>query len=963
MSQELEQSHVSNVAYVEALFEAYRENPESVDPAWREYFRRASNGDAWPDRNRLGPTVPPPGLFSGAGTGAAAAGAAAGASGAVASASRAGDETVVEDTKATGFQDRVGQLIRNYRVRGHVIARFDPLIDERKDQSGRTVPEELTLPYFNFSEAEMDRMVSCKTFQGGRQMPLRELYERLRHTYCGSVGVEYMHIDDIEVRRWLQRRLEPLETRIQLSRDEQLRILTRLTDAVMFEEFIRKKFPGAKSFSLEGSETLIPVLDLAIEKAAGQGVAEVVLGMAHRGRLNVLANIMGKSPKQIFREFADKDPDLYIGRGDVKYHLGHSSDWITATGRRVHVSMCFNPSHLEFVNTVVLGRVRAKMDRIGDTGQRSCMALIIHGDAAFAGEGVVQETLNLSQLEGYRVGGALHIIVNNQIGFTTSPRDARSCAYATDIAKMLASPIFHVNGEDPDAVALCVRVALEFRAEFRRDVFIDVYGYRRLGHNETDEPAFTQPLLYKTISRRKTVREGYLAHLLKLGGVTREEADQVAESCRRRLEDELGEANSERYQAPVDRLPGIWARSQFIGGRDQDAPDVETGVSRAEAMALLERQAEVPADFKPHAKIQKILEARREMAAGRQGLDWASAEAVAFGSLLQAGTPIRLSGQDAQRGTFSHRHVVLHDVQTGKTHTPLCGLGPKQAAFQVFNSPLSETGVIGFDYGYSLDTPDGLVLWEAQFGDFANAAQVIIDQFIVSAEDKWRRLSGLVLLLPHGFEGQGPEHSSARLERFLALAAEDNIQVCYPSTPAQYFHLLRRQVLRPVRKPLVVMTPKSLLRNPACVSSLEELGQGTFRRVIPDAGVVPGAVRRILLCTGKVYYDLVERREKLKRAEDVAVVRIEQLYPLRATEIQAALASYPEATPAVWVQEEPANMGALRYLKVQFGDRLVDRHPLSYVGRPASASPATGSGNAHKKEQARLLDEAFRGLA
>ena len=943
---------MANVPYVEELFEAYRRDPESVAPEWRAYFGAGSNGDAWPERPRLGPSFTPRGLFrSGGGASMPAAGAGAGGGGKA-------DETVVEDTKSTGFQDRVGQLIRNYRIRGHVIARFDPLCDERKDAERPAMPEELGLGYFSFTEAEMDRKVSCKTFQSGRQMALRELYQRLRDTYCGSVGVEYMHIDDIEVRRWLQRRLEPIETRIQLTRDEQLRILTRLTDAVMFEEFIRKKFVGAKSFSLEGSETLIPLLDLAIEKAAGQGVAEIVLGMAHRGRLNVLANVMGKSPKQIFREFADKDPDLYIGRGDVKYHLGHSNDWLTTTGRRVHLSMCFNPSHLEFVNPVVLGRVRAKQDRVGDSGRRSCMGLIIHGDAAFAGEGVVQETLNLSQLDGYRVGGALHVIVNNQIGFTTSPRDSRSCAYATDVAKMLGSPIFHVNGEDPDAVALCVRIALEFRAEFRRDVFIDMYGYRRLGHNETDEPQFTQPLLYKTIARRKTVREAYLDHLLRLGGVTREEAEQVAEQCRRRLEDELGEATSERYQAPVERVPGVWSRSSFVGGRDGTVPDVETGVPGERLAAWLSKTAELPAEFKPHSKIAKMLEARREMAAGRAPLDWAAAEAVAFASLLTSGRRVRLSGQDAERGTFSHRHAVLHDVQTGRVHAPLRELDPRQASFDVYNSPLSETGVLGFDYGYSLDTPDGLVMWEAQFGDFVNVAQVIIDQFLVSAEEKWRRLSGLVMLLPHGFEGQGPEHSSARLERFLALAAEDNIQVCQPSTPAQYFHLLRRQVLRLLRKPLVVMTPKSLLRHPGCVSSLADLASGTFRRILPETTVPAAQVRRVLLCSGKIYYELVEKREKLKR-DDVAIVRLEQLYPFANAELESALEGTGSDVPVVWVQEEPANMGALRYLKVMFGSAF-GSHPLTYVSRPAAASPATGSGNAHKKEQARILDEAFQ---
>jgi 2-oxoglutarate dehydrogenase E1 component len=813
--------------------------------------------------------------------------------------------------------------------------------------------------YFGFTEAELDRMVSCRTFQNGRRMPLRELIQRLRDTYCGTVGVEYMHIDDIEVRRWLQQRLEPIETRILLTKDEQLRILRRLTDAVMFEEFIRRKFIGAKSFSLEGCETLIPLLDLAIETAASQGVAEIVMGMAHRGRLNVLANILGKHPKQIFREFADKDPDLYIGRGDVKYHLGHSSEWVTATGRTVHLSLCFNPSHLEFVNTVALGRVRAKQDRVEDWGHRTCMGLIIHGDAAFAGQGVVQETLNMSQLEGYRVGGALHIIVNNQIGFTTAPRDGRSSAYATGVAKMLQSPVFHVNGEDPEAVALCVRVALEFREKFRRDVFIDMYGYRRLGHNETDEAAFTQPLLYKTIQKRKTVREGYLEHLLRLGGVTREEADHIAEECRARLERELGEATSESYQAPAEKIPGIWARSQYVGGREADCPDVETGAPVEELERLLHRQTELPEGFKPHSKIQKLLEARREMAAGRHPLDWAAAEALAFATLLNSGVRVRLSGQDSERGTFSHRHAVLHDVQTGRQHMPLAFLSERQAKFSVYNSPLSEIGVLGYEYGYSLDTPDGLVLWEAQFGDFANVAQVIIDQFIVSAEDKWRRLSNLVMLLPHGFEGQGPEHSSARLERFLMLAAEDNIQVCQPTTPAQYFHLLRRQVLRPWRKPLVVMTPKSLLRHPACVSTREELATGMFRRVLPDPATPRESARKVLLCSGKIYYELVEKREKL-RAKDVAIVRLEQLYPLSESELAAALEGVPDGTPVVWAQEEPENMGARRYLKVTVGDRLLDRHPVTYVSRPASASPATGSANAHKKEQAQLLDEAFR---
>jgi 2-oxoglutarate dehydrogenase E1 component len=951
MKMDMAGADLANVAYVESLYEAWREKPDSVAPEWRAYFAAGNNGDRWPERPGFAPVRSAGGLFRGG---------KAGDGGGDSSDRGSSGDTVVEDIRATGFQDRVGQLIRNHRVRGHVLAKFDPLLADRPAQDRRKEPEELTLGYFHFSEAELDRRVCCRTFQNGRQMPLRELYQRLRDTYCGSVGVEYMHIDEIEVRRWLQRRLEPIENRMQLTREEQLRILTRLTDAVMFEEFIRKKFVGAKSFSLEGSETLIPLLDLAIEKSASQGVAEIVLGMAHRGRLNVLANILGKNPKQIFREFADRDPDAYIGRGDVKYHLGHSTDWVTTTGRRLHLSLCFNPSHLEFVNPVVLGRVRAKQDRVGDVGHRTCMGLIIHGDAAFAGEGVVQETLNLSQLEGYKVGGVLHIIVNNQIGFTTGPRDARSCAYATDVAKMLQSPIFHVNGEDPDAVALCLRMAMDFRAEFQRDVFIDMYGYRKLGHNETDEPAFTHPQLYKTISRRRSVREAYLDHLLKLGEVTREEADEIAEQCRRRLEEALGAATSEKYEAPSERMLGIWARSQYVGGHDHEVPEVETGLPLNQVETLLSRLSEVPQDFKAHNKILKSLEARKEMAAGRAPVDWAAAEALAMGSLVASGLRVRLSGQDAERGTFSHRHSVLHDMQTGRRFELWKSLAAEGGAFEVYNSPLSETGVMGFDYGYSLDTPDGLVLWEAQFGDFVNVAQVIIDQFIVSAEDKWRRLSGLVLLLPHGFEGQGPEHSSARLERFLALAAEDNIQIVNPTTPAQYFHVLRRQVLRAWRKPLIVMTPKSLLRHAACTSTREELGTGTFQRVLADRTVSAADVRRILLCSGKVYYDLAERREKAGR-RDVAIVRVEQLFPLREETVAAALEEYAEGTEAYWVQEEPANMGSLRSMKVQFGDRLAGRFSLGYVSRPASASPATGSANAHKKEQNRLLDEAFGG--
>ncbi|MBL9170881.1 MAG: 2-oxoglutarate dehydrogenase E1 component [Verrucomicrobiales bacterium] len=922
-----------NLAYVEELFEAYQRDPSSVPQEWHQYFATQINGDAWPDRRTLGPSFPVRSVFS------------------PPSARSADEETPIDQVKLADFQNRVEQLVRNYRVRGHYLAKVDPL------GLPRFSPQELSNDYFGFTPDEMNRRVHIHTFQHSGRLTLGGLMEKLRNTYTRSIGVEYMHIDDIELRRWLQRRMEGTENRLQLTRPEQLRILTRLTDATIFEEFIRKKFVGAKSFSLEGCESLIPFLDLAIEKSAEQGVKEIIFGMAHRGRLNVLANIMGKSVRQIFREFADKDPQLYRGRGDVKYHLGHSNDWVTSTGRRVHLSLCFNPSHLEYVNPVAMGRVRAKQDRVNDTERNGSMAILIHGDAAFAGEGVVQESLNLSDLAGYRVGGVLHVIVNNQIGFTTSPRDARSGSYCTDIAKMLQSPIFHVNGEDPEAVAQAVRLALDFRTTFKRDVFIDMYGYRRLGHNETDEPAFTQPVMYRAIEQRKTVREGYLEHLLKLGGVSREEADRIVEERKQFLEKELSESTSENYQFPSEKQLGIWARSSFIGGREQDAKDEETGVPIERLTKLLEVQTRIPEGFKPHPKIAKLLETRRDMSAGKQPLDWAAAEALAFATLAADGYSIRLSGQDCGRGTFSHRHAVLHDIEGDRVHVPLQHLGVSQAPVEIFNSPLSEISVLGFDYGYSLECPDGLVMWEAQFGDFANAAQVIIDQFIVSAEDKWRRLSGLVMLLPHGFEGQGPEHSSARLERFLALAAEDNIQVAYPSSPAQYFHLLRRQVIRTWRKPLVVMTPKSLLRNTEATSPLAELSHGTFRRIIPDRNP-PTKATRLVFCTGKVFYELEKQRLSLRR-DDVAIIRLEQLYPLNRSELESILAPYADGTQLFWVQEEPENMGAWRYLRQIFGERFLGRFPVQVVSRPASASPATGSYNSHRQEQAELLTRAF----
>jgi 2-oxoglutarate dehydrogenase E1 component len=922
------QTHsLSNVGFVEELYERYLKDPESVAPEWRNFFAEGGLAELSAPERPFSPTVAPRSLFS--------------------PAARA---TEVRD--ATALQDRVGQLIRAYRFRGHHIARLDPLGQERP------VPPELDPAFYGFSEPDMDREFSVEGV-GPKELPrmkLRDILRTLRNTYSRSIGVEYMHIDDLSIRRWLQERMETSENRLQIPRETQIRILTRLTDAVMFEEFIRKKFIGAKSFSLEGSESLIPLLDLVIEKAAEQGMVEIDMGMAHRGRLNVLANILGKNPKVIFREFADMEPEKYRGAGDVKYHLGHSKKFRTATGREVHLSLSFNPSHLEFVDPVVLGRARANSDRLGDTQRRRTLALLIHGDAAFAGQGVVQEILNLSQLPAYRVGGTLHIIVNNQVGFTTSPEDARSTTYCTDVAKMLQVPIFHVNGEDPEAVMQVVNLAMDFRAAFQRDVIIDMYGYRRLGHNEADEPSFTQPQLYRAIEQRKPVREGYLDHLLQLGGITRADADKIAEERREVLEKALFESKAPGYKLPTDAASGVWA--QFKGGADSAVPEPITGVEIERLAPLIDKSTRVPDDFTLHPKLRKILDNRRAMAAGKEPLDWATAETAAFASLAVQGNRVRLSGQDCGRGTFSQRHAVLHDFNTGRPWTPLQHLDPKQGPVDIYNSALSEVAVLGFEYGYSLECPDGLILWEAQFGDFVNVAQVIIDQFISSAEDKWRRLSGVTLLLPHAFEGQGPEHSSARLERFLSICAEDNIQVAYPSTPAQYFHLLRRQSIRPLRKPLVVMTPKSLLRHPRCVSQLSELTSGSWQRVLTDTTVDPAAVTRIVLCSGKIYFDLEARRRDLNNS-NVALVRVEQLYPLTSAQLAEALAPFPADAPAVWVQEEPANMGAWTHMRMHHSEVLSRGIDLRCISRPASASPATGSANSHRIEQDQILTAAF----
>ncbi|MEE2640208.1 MAG: 2-oxoglutarate dehydrogenase E1 component [Planctomycetota bacterium] len=919
--------------YVEDLLEKFTNDPNSVPAEWQAYFSnllsQSTGGAADPS----------------------------GSTGAAATASSTSltnlDQLTDGNAHSLGLaqlQDRVDQLVRGYRVRGHLSAKIDPLRMKDIDNP------ELSPEFYGLLPHDLEKKFSTRTINGTNVRKLDEILQQMRSTYCRYIGVQFMHIDDHHVRDWLQQRMEGTENRISMSREKQLRILTRLTDAVIFEEFVRRKFVGAKTFSLEGAESLIPLLDLSLEKAGEHGIRNIVIGMAHRGRLNVLANILGKRAENIFWTFNDPDPESHRGAGDVLYHLGHSSDWTTSTNQNVHLSLCFNPSHLEFVNPVALGRCRAKQDRDGDQIRGESMTLLIHGDAAFAGEGVVQETLNLSELPGYTTGGTLHVIVNNQIGFTTPMEEGRSTTYASDIAKMLQIPIFHVNGEDPESVAQVVELAMEFRKEFHRDVVIDMYCYRRLGHNESDEPRFTQPLMYKQIDERPTVRDSYLERLLKMSEISREEADEIAERRRQQLNRDFDNAKKSKYEDDAKTLEGLW--EGYYGGPERLDDDAETGLPVENLSKIIGGIATVPGDFNLNPKLKRLMDHRSEMASGERPVDWATAELAAFGSLAVEGNAIRLSGQDCGRGTFSQRHAVLSDSETGGRFCSLQFLSDDQASVEIINSPLSETGVLGFDYGYSLDSPDKLVIWEAQFGDFWNAGQVIVDQFIASAEDKWSRLSGLVMLLPHGFEGAGPEHSSARIERFLLLSAEHNMQICIPTTAAQHFHMLRRQIRRKWRKPLVVFTPKSLLREPMVMSSLEEMAEGSFQRTLVD-NVGSGTPEKVLIGSGKVCVDMLKSLHESTDERELRLIRLEQLYPLPMDELEAALSDIPEGTPVYWVQEEPLNMGAWPFIRVNFGDTLFGKWPLRVICRPESASPSTGSKKTHKIEQDELIDHAL----
>ncbi|HEX8960817.1 MAG TPA: 2-oxoglutarate dehydrogenase E1 component [Geobacteraceae bacterium] len=837
-------------------------------------------------------------------------------------------------------QSAVQSLIYRYRDIGHLLACTDPLSPCRIDHPL------LALSAFGLDQADLDTTYHTRRFMK-ESATLREIDSAMRETYCRSIGVEFMHIQEPAQRQWLIDRMEPVRNRPPFTPEERLTTLAKLKETALFEGFLHRKFPGQTRFSLEGGEVLVPLLDAAVVRAAHLGVTDLILGMPHRGRLTVLATVFHRPLENIFAEFGDNMMDGIVGEGDVKYHRGFSTDIAVPGGTSIHLTMATNPSHLEAVDPVVEGKSRARQDRRGDREGKRVLPVLIHGDAAFSGQGVVAETFNLSQLEGYRTGGTLHVVLNNQIGFTTLAADERSSRYSTDVAKMVAAPIFHVHGEDPEAVLHATRLALDYRQAFARDVVVEVICYRRYGHNEGDEPYFTQPLMYEKIRSRPPVGELYARALMEAGLVDEEGVTGMEREMSARLEGALG-----RKPLPVDGgFTGEW--SGIL--REYTPESVATGVAGGRLQELAALLAAVPDGFTPHPKVAALLEKRREAVTQGEGIDWGNAEALVLATLLAEGTTVRLTGQDVRRGTFSQRHAALFDMKTERPYVPLAAAAQEGAAFHLYDSMLSENAVLGFEYGYSLESPKALVIWEAQFGDFANGGQVVIDQFIASGETKWDRVSGLVMLLPHGYEGQGPEHTSARIERYLELAACNNLQVVYPSTPAQLFHLLRRQVKQAFRRPLVAFTPKSLLRHPRCVSSLPELETGGFCEVIADS-VEPAEVRAVFLCSGKIYYELLERREKEGRA-DFALVRVEQLYPFRADLVGEALAPYRSAQEVVWVQEEPANMGAWTFLRLQLA-ALLGKEPR-YVGRPEAASPAVGSHRVHKEEQKRVLDEAF----
>ncbi|MFK7894825.1 MAG: 2-oxoglutarate dehydrogenase E1 component [Myxococcota bacterium] len=850
---------------------------------------------------------------------------------------------------------RVLRLIHSYRARGHRIAQSDPLGGQS------TYFPELDPAHYGFGDDNLDEPFIAGDLPGGSVQTLRQILTRLGKTYCGPIGVEFTHVQDPGRKAWLRELMEESQNHPNLEDGERRRILEKLAAAELFENFLHTKFLGQKRFSLEGGESLIPLLDHIVENSPAFGVREVVLGMAHRGRLNVLVNVLGKSYESIFSEFEDSpDVDAPFGSGDVKYHKGFSSDRVVESGERVHLTLTSNPSHLEAVDPVVEGRAKAKQVRAGDADGETIVPVIIHGDAAFAGQGIVAETLNLSQLVGYCTGGTIHVIVNNQIGYTTTPAEARSTLYCSDVAKMIQVPIFHVNGDHPEAVIHATKLAMAYRQRFGDDVVIDMVCYRRHGHNEGDEPAFTQPRLYRKIREKKSVEGLYREKLVAGGRLSREEAEAIEQ----RRNDELREALELIQSKPPGPDEPYEPRGPWTGfSRTRPDEDAETAVSIERLGQIAEGVARVPSYFNVHKKLQTIIDTRGKVVSEGLGIDWGMGEALAFGSLLLEGAPVRLSGQDCSRGTFSHRHATLVDQDSGEEYAPLDHISDNQARFEVYDSLLSEAAVLGFEYGYSLADPSSLVLWEAQFGDFVNGAQVIIDQFITSAHVKWGRMSGLVMLLPHGYEGQGPEHSSARMERFLQTCAEDSMQVVNCTTPAQYFHVLRRQMRRAYRAPLVIFTPKSLLRHPKAAAHVEDFTTGTFKRVIDDPIAAARAedVRRVLVCCGKVYYDLIEERKKRfeGREHEIAIVRVEQLYPWPERELSDVFSRYTRADTRIWVQEEPRNMGAWTFVRDRIQSIVGDKHRVEYAGRAEAASPAAGSPRIHRAQLQAFLDEAL----
>ena len=913
-----------NAPFVEHYYEEFLRDPGSVSEAWRVYFKNLVENPGTevargPVERRLARQA----------------------------AERRPGQSAVSGTGIK--QAAVARLIQVYRQRGHQVADLDPL-----GLWQRQIPSVLTLEYFGLGESDMSTEFHTGGFAGTKRLPLRDLLALLKKTYSDKIGADFAHVSRARERRWLQDRFESPVQEYHLSREEKSELLQSLTGAEGIERYLHTRYVGQKRFSLEGGEALIPLINDLIQQGGRKGVEELVIGMAHRGRINVLVNVVGKAPDDLFSEFEGKwDPSVHRGSGDVKYHMGFSTD-IKTPGGNVHVALAFNPSHLEIVNPVVEGSVRARQERRGDAVGDTVLPVLVHGDAAFAGQGVIMETLQLSQTRGFRTGGTVHIIVNNQIGFTMSdPQDARSTPYSSDVAKMIEAPIFHVNADDPEAVIFVTRLALDYRHTFHKDVVIDLVCYRRHGHNEADEPAATQPVMYKAIRKHKTTRQLYAERLVHEKLISEQAAADLVEQFRDRL-DTGGSVSNVSLGMIGNQYTVDW--SQFNG---ELADEVDSSISLKRLQRLAKPLVTVPAGMKLHARVQRIVGDRLKMASGEVPMDWGFAETLAYASLLEDGYGIRITGQDSGRGTFFHRHAVWHNQADNATYCPLENISKDQPRFSVIDSLLSEEAVLGFEYGYSAANPDQLVIWEGQFGDFVNGAQVVIDQFISSGEAKWGRLCGLTLFLPHGYEGQGPEHSSARLERFLQLCAEHNMQVCVPSTPAQMFHMLRRQMLRKARKPLIVMTPKSLLRHRLSVSTQTDLISGSFQTVIPEMENIRSAkVQRVVFCSGKVYYDLLEARQT-RGVENVAIVRIEQLYPFPADEYAEVIEQYRNAKDIVWCQEEPQNQGAWYQIRHRLQEALKVRHKLFYAGRAGAAAPASGIYAMHLQQQQALVEAAL----